>query len=213
MDRPYICLVSLPPFRRGAKLIGAPALSAFPQYQTPPPSHSAEIPHQQSWIVPVPARLEFKAIRRRRSETPKHELHFGVERLLQDLAARLFVGAQETYVRTNYPRRDKRRSMAQRIAFVEQHATTNASLKVIDVVKLGHFPHRSLFSGWTIAADTAVTYALERTEMASNRTDRWQSLSGGEKQRTHLSARWRNRPGSSSSTSRPTISISIIRST
>ncbi|WP_320196567.1 ABC transporter ATP-binding protein (plasmid) [Agrobacterium rosae] len=82
--------------------------------------------------------------------------------------------------------RIKRRSMAQRIAFIEQHATTNASLKVIDVVKLGRFPHRSMFSGWTTADDAAVTYALERTEMKEKRNDRWQSLSGGEKQRTHL---------------------------
>ena len=79
-----------------------------------------------------------------------------------------------------------RRSLAQRIAFIEQHATTNASLKVIDVVKLGRFPHRSMFSGWTVADDEAVTYALERTEMTAKRNDRWQSLSGGEKQRTHL---------------------------
>ena len=37
-----------------------------------------------------------------------------------------------------------RRRMAQRVAFVEQHATTNADLKVVDVVKLGRFPHRKL---------------------------------------------------------------------
>lgn len=79
-----------------------------------------------------------------------------------------------------------RRSMAQRIAFIEQHATTNSSLKVVDVVKLGRFPHRSMFSGWTVADDEAVTYALDRTEMTAKRNDRWQSLSGGEKQRTHL---------------------------
>ena len=79
-----------------------------------------------------------------------------------------------------------RRSMAQRIAFIEQHATTNASLKVVDVVKLGRFAHRSMFSGWTVADDAAVTYALDRTEMTAKRNDRWQSLSGGEKQRTHL---------------------------
>lgn len=79
-----------------------------------------------------------------------------------------------------------RRSLAQRVAFIEQHATTNASLKVIDVVKLGRFPHRSMFSGWTVADDAAVTDALERTQMTAKRNDRWQSLSGGEKQRTHL---------------------------
>lgn len=80
----------------------------------------------------------------------------------------------------------RRRAIAQRIAFIEQHATTNANLKVIDVVKLGRFPHRSMFSGWTAKDDAAVNLALERTEMTAMRNAPWQSLSGGEKQRTHL---------------------------
>ncbi|MFD2264967.1 ABC transporter ATP-binding protein [Lacibacterium aquatile] len=79
-----------------------------------------------------------------------------------------------------------RRAIAQRVAFVEQHATTNANLGVIDVVKLGRFPHRSLFAGWTRADEEAVETALERTGMSTKRNDRWQSLSGGEKQRTHI---------------------------
>ena len=79
-----------------------------------------------------------------------------------------------------------RRSIAQRIAFVEQHATTSANLKVIDVVKLGRFPHRSIFSSWTDADEWAVCNALERTGMTEKRNDRWHNLSGGEKQRTHI---------------------------
>jgi iron complex transport system ATP-binding protein len=79
-----------------------------------------------------------------------------------------------------------RRTIAQRVAFVEQHATTNANLRVVDVVKLGRFPHRSMFSGWTLADDQAVEEALERAGMSSKRHDRWQSLSGGEKQRAHI---------------------------
>jgi iron complex transport system ATP-binding protein len=79
-----------------------------------------------------------------------------------------------------------RRTIAQRVAFVEQHATTNANLRVIDVVKLGRFPHRSMFSGWTLADDQIVEQALERAGMTGKRNERWQSLSGGEKQRTHI---------------------------
>ena len=79
-----------------------------------------------------------------------------------------------------------RRAIAQRVAFIEQHATTNANLKVVDVVKLGRFPHRSMLSGWTREDDAAVNAALERTGMSAKRGDAWQSLSGGEKQRTHL---------------------------
>ncbi|MDQ7735306.1 ABC transporter ATP-binding protein [Halomonas sp. SpR1] len=80
----------------------------------------------------------------------------------------------------------RRRAIAQRVAFIEQHATTNANLKVIDVVKLGRFPHRSMLSGWTREDDTAVNEALERTGMSAKRDDAWHSLSGGEKQRTHV---------------------------
>ena len=79
-----------------------------------------------------------------------------------------------------------RRAVAQRVAFVEQHATTNANLKVIDVIKLGRFPHRSMFSGWAIADDAAVEDAVERTSMTGKRNESWQSLSGGEKQRAHI---------------------------
>ncbi|TWF56922.1 ABC transporter ATP-binding protein [Neorhizobium alkalisoli] len=79
-----------------------------------------------------------------------------------------------------------RKAIAQRVAFVEQHAATNASLRVIDVVKLGRFPHRSMFSGWTKADSDAVDQALERTGMAVKRDERWQSLSGGEKQRAQI---------------------------
>jgi iron complex transport system ATP-binding protein len=79
-----------------------------------------------------------------------------------------------------------RRSIAQRVAFVEQHATTNANLKVIDVVKLGRFPHRSLFSGWSRADEEAVDGALEKAGMTAKRNDFWHSLSGGEKQRAHI---------------------------
>ncbi|MEH0069915.1 ABC transporter ATP-binding protein [Pannonibacter sp. Pt2-lr] len=79
-----------------------------------------------------------------------------------------------------------RKTVAQRVAFVEQHATTNANLKVEDVVKLGRFPHRSMFSGWTKADEHAVEEALERCGMAAKRHERWQHLSGGEKQRAHI---------------------------
>lgn len=79
-----------------------------------------------------------------------------------------------------------RRSVAQRVAFVEQHATTNSNLRVIDVVKLGRFPHRSIFSGWTTVDDEAVAQALERSGMVEKQNERWQSLSGGERQRAHI---------------------------
>lgn len=79
-----------------------------------------------------------------------------------------------------------RKAMAQRVAFVEQHATTNANLKVVDVVKLGRFPHRSMFSAWTNEDEVAVDQALDRAGMVAKREHTWQSLSGGERQRAHI---------------------------
>lgn len=79
-----------------------------------------------------------------------------------------------------------RRAMARRMAFVEQHATTNANLQVIDVVKLGRYPHRSMFSGWAPSDDDAVEAALDRAGMAQKRLERWQNLSGGERQRAQI---------------------------
>lgn len=79
-----------------------------------------------------------------------------------------------------------RRTMAQRVAFVEQHATTSANLSVLDVVKLGRFPHRGMFAGWTQADEEAVEAAMNSTGIGHKRHERWQNLSGGEKQRAHL---------------------------
>lgn len=83
-------------------------------------------------------------------------------------------------------RATQRRVIAKRVAFVEQHATTNASLKVVDVVKLGRFPHRSLFSTWSGIDQEAVESALERAGIAGMRDALWQNLSGGEKQRVQI---------------------------
>ncbi|WP_420103170.1 ABC transporter ATP-binding protein [Bosea sp. (in: a-proteobacteria)] len=78
------------------------------------------------------------------------------------------------------------RSVARRVAFVEQHATTSANLRIDDIVRLGRFPHRSWLSRWSSADDLAVDEALARAGLADRRADRWQSLSGGEKQRAHI---------------------------
>ena len=79
-----------------------------------------------------------------------------------------------------------RGAIARRIALVEQHANTEAAVRVRDVVRLGRIPHHSPFGGWTRADDAAVDGALERVGMAERRDQYWQSLSGGERQRVHI---------------------------
>ena len=79
-----------------------------------------------------------------------------------------------------------KKQVARRVAFVEQHAMTEANMRVIDVVKLGRIPHHSPFSGWQPQDDAAVTFALQRVDMFDKREQGWQSLSGGERQRVHI---------------------------
>ena len=79
-----------------------------------------------------------------------------------------------------------RKRLAQRVAFVEQHASTTANLRVIDVVKLGRFPHRSFLSGWTAEDERSVEEAMKRTGIDHKRNDGWQHMSGGERQRAHI---------------------------
>ena len=80
----------------------------------------------------------------------------------------------------------KRSAIARRVALVEQHASTEANVRVADVVKLGRIPHRLPLSGWTRADEFATSSALERVGMTARRGQYWQSLSGGERQRVHI---------------------------
>lgn len=79
-----------------------------------------------------------------------------------------------------------RRKLAQRVALVEQHATTDANVTVIDVVRLGRTPHRSALSPWTQEDDDIIDQSLIRVELSDRRHQLWHTLSGGERQRVHL---------------------------
>jgi iron complex transport system ATP-binding protein len=79
-----------------------------------------------------------------------------------------------------------RLDIAKRIAFVEQQATTEAQVTVLDVVKLGRTPHRGPLSPWIAADDTAVHDAIAKVGMTGKSTQLWHTLSGGERQRVHI---------------------------
>lgn len=79
-----------------------------------------------------------------------------------------------------------KKSVARRVAFVEQHTMTEANIRVRDVVKLGRIPHHSPLSSWTQQDEAIVNAALERVEMRDRSEQGWQSLSCGERQRVHI---------------------------
>lgn len=76
--------------------------------------------------------------------------------------------------------------LARRIAFVEQQATTDTEVRVIDVVRLGRTPHRGPLTSWTDRDDAAVEMALRHVGMSERRSQLWHTLSGGERQRVHI---------------------------
>ena len=79
-----------------------------------------------------------------------------------------------------------RKALSRQVAFVQQSAATDTNVAVADVVRLGRTPHRSALACWCEADEAAVNRALDRVDMASRRTQAWQTLSGGERQRVHI---------------------------
>ncbi|AYN96176.1 ABC transporter ATP-binding protein [Pseudomonas sp. LTJR-52] len=79
-----------------------------------------------------------------------------------------------------------RRTVARRIAMVEQHASTEADLSVLETVRLGRTPHRTVLSPWTARDDQVVEQALQHVGMHNSRHQRWHTLSGGERQRVQI---------------------------
>lgn len=87
-----------------------------------------------------------------------------------------------------------RRDVARRLALVEQNATTDADVTVLDVVRLGRTPWRSMLSGWREEDSTAVEQALTQVGMTTRRHQSWHTLSGGERQRIHIARALAQRP-------------------
>ncbi|MFI8874419.1 ABC transporter ATP-binding protein [Streptomyces sp. NPDC055243] len=79
-----------------------------------------------------------------------------------------------------------RRTVARRVAVVDQDATTQVELSVREVVRLGRIPHRRPWSGATPQDEEAVREALTRTGLADRATQSWHTLSGGERQRVQI---------------------------
>lgn len=79
-----------------------------------------------------------------------------------------------------------RHEIARRLAFVEQQATTESDVTVLDVVRLGRTPHRGPFSVWSSADEAAVSAALDHVGMTAKSGQAWRTLSGGEQQRVQI---------------------------
>ncbi|UDL94049.1 ABC transporter ATP-binding protein [Lichenihabitans sp. PAMC28606] len=77
-------------------------------------------------------------------------------------------------------------AIARRVALVEQQATTDAQVTVLDVVRLGRTPHRGPLSPMTDIDRAAIEAALVHVDMDGRRNQPWTTLSGGERQRVQI---------------------------
>lgn len=110
----------------------------------------------------------------------------GKSTLLRAIAATQVPDAGEVRFDGEDLLRMPRRRRARRLALVEQDASTDLPLSVLDAVLLGRIPHRSLLAGDT-DADRAVAHeALVRAGVEELAERSLATLSGGERQRVHM---------------------------
>jgi len=79
-----------------------------------------------------------------------------------------------------------RRRRARTLAFVEQEASTDLPVTVLDAVLLGRIPHRSLLAGDSDDDRAAARRALDAVGVAGLADREVTTLSGGERQRVHM---------------------------
>lgn len=79
-----------------------------------------------------------------------------------------------------------RRTVAQRLALVEQQAETGERITARQAVELGRTPYLGPLSPWSPEDDAIVGAALANVDMAHLADRLWHTLSGGERQRLHI---------------------------
>lgn len=81
----------------------------------------------------------------------------------------------------------RRRTVARRLAIVEQSPEVHEDITVEETAALGRTPHRGTFMPLDDTDRAAIERALSLTGMSPYRSRTWRSLSGGEQQRAQLS--------------------------
>lgn len=78
------------------------------------------------------------------------------------------------------------KALARRVSMLAQSAQAPDGLTVLDLVRQGRYPHRSLLGGWSTADSIAVRDALSLTHMTHLQNRLLAQLSGGQRQRAWI---------------------------
>jgi iron complex transport system ATP-binding protein len=79
-----------------------------------------------------------------------------------------------------------RKELAQHIGLLSQNQSAPEGMTVIDLVKQGRYPHRTLFGRWTKEDDDACAEALALTDTTHLSGEKFDTLSGGQRQRAWI---------------------------
>ncbi|WP_457664149.1 ABC transporter ATP-binding protein [Sinorhizobium medicae] len=79
-----------------------------------------------------------------------------------------------------------RKELAQRIGLLSQNQSAPEGMTVMDLVRQGRYPHRTLFGRWTKEDDEACKEALAVTDTADLAGEKFDTLSGGQRQRAWI---------------------------
>ena len=80
----------------------------------------------------------------------------------------------------------ERKEFAREMAVVQQSVSTESEVSVRDVIDLGRIPHRKSWQSTTERDKDVIDAVAKQTGVEELLNRRWQTLSGGEQQRTHL---------------------------
>ncbi|MEO9338883.1 ABC transporter ATP-binding protein [Mesorhizobium sp. SB112] len=88
-----------------------------------------------------------------------------------------------------------RKELAQRIGLLSQNQLAPEGMTVMDLVRQGRYPHRTLFGRWTKEDDEACEEALAVTDTTHLAGDKFDTLSGGQRQRAWIAMTLAQRTG------------------
>jgi len=75
---------------------------------------------------------------------------------------------------------------AKKLAILPQSPTTFSDISVYELLKLGRFPHQSLFQQWSQEDEHIVNDVLQKTQLEGISDQRVSELSGGQRQRAWI---------------------------
>ena len=118
----------------------------------------------------------------------------GKSTLLKLLANLRVPSRGEAFLHGQPLRKMTQRTIAQKLAVVEQNADTHDAIGVFDAVALGRTPWLSALRPWSDNDTVIVEQALRDVDATHLRSRTWRSLSGGERQRVHIARALAQRP-------------------